>query len=266
MDVNEAVDRYLQGQTLNIEVRETLDRGSDENGREFFLLYSTLQRARNLKSVPEMLKRIVKQGTWKKWTWVGRTFEAQTLAEYLTRPIPKGLGADLNFIEKVISDDAEALAMFRQETTGEHGGDHKSNGVIKSDNITLDPKRGTSKAYTLERLKRERPDLFEKVVAKELSAACFSWRSLTLIGTAPSSSVLAESRSQIDDGKSSGLSDGISLMDQPRSERACQGPESKSMEYSQPRTYRQYAQSAAADSLAPETRGAWREQPCRMAS
>lgn len=167
MDVNEAVDRYLQGQTLNMEVRETLDRGSDENGREFFLLYSTLQRARNLKSVPEMLKRIIKAGTWKKWTWVGRTFEAQTLAEYLTRPIPKGLGANLDFIEKVISDDAEALAMFREGTTRKAHRPVNGSG----DNITTSPpKRGASKAYTLDRLKRERPNLFTEVKEGRLSA------------------------------------------------------------------------------------------------
>ena len=42
-------------------------------------------------------------------------------------------------------------------------------------------KQGTSKKYTLDRLKRERPDLFERVVAKELSANAAAkeagWRS-----------------------------------------------------------------------------------------
>jgi hypothetical protein len=65
---------------------------------------------------------------------------------------------------------AYTLELWRKATTGEHGGDRKSNGAIKSDNISLDPKRGTSKAYTLDRLKNQRPDLFEPVVAKELSA------------------------------------------------------------------------------------------------
>jgi hypothetical protein len=165
MDVNEAVDRYLQGQTLNLDVQDALNRGSDQNGREFFLLYSTLQRARNLKSVPEMLKRIIKQNTWKKWTWVGRTFEAQTLAEYLTRPIPQGLGANLDFIEKVISDDVEALAMFREGTTREPH-QHKNG---DTDNVSIKPKHGNAKAYLLDRLKRERPDLFIEVREGRLS-------------------------------------------------------------------------------------------------
>ena len=62
------------------------------------------------------------------------------------------------------------------------GGDRKSE-KIKADNISLDsdlfapavPAKkkadtGTSRAYTLTRLKNERPDLFEKVCAKELTA------------------------------------------------------------------------------------------------
>jgi hypothetical protein len=55
--------------------------------------------------------------------------------------------------------------MFRKETTGaKHL--HKTDG----DNITINgSERGTSKAYTLERLKDERPDLFARVVAGERS-------------------------------------------------------------------------------------------------
>ena len=72
--------------------------------------------------------------------------------------------------------------MLRELVVGQHGGDRKSD-EIKSNNITLDsdlfvdpepdkPKaeRGTSRAYTLTRLKNERPDLFERVKAKEISA------------------------------------------------------------------------------------------------
>ena len=51
---------------------------------------------------------------------------------------------------------------------GEEGGDKKSHAKITNNNIIGDDCRtvqGTSKAYTVSRLKRDRPDLFEKVVA-----------------------------------------------------------------------------------------------------
>jgi hypothetical protein len=47
--------------------------------------------------------------------------------------------------------------MFREATTAKHAGDRKSKATIKSDNITLDPVRGTGRAYTLDRLKRDAP-------------------------------------------------------------------------------------------------------------
>jgi hypothetical protein len=40
------------------------------------------------------------------------------LGSYLTAHPPKGIGADLSTVEKLIRDDPEALAMFRDETTG----------------------------------------------------------------------------------------------------------------------------------------------------
>jgi hypothetical protein len=49
--------------------------------------------------------------------------------------------------------------MFHQETTAQHGGNHASkNDII----ITSKPEQGTSRAYTLSRLKSERRDLFER--------------------------------------------------------------------------------------------------------
>jgi hypothetical protein len=57
--------------------------------------------------------------------------------------------------------------MWREAVTPQHGGDR----FIKSDNITLDGDgRGTSKSYTVARLKREAPALFQAVCAGELSA------------------------------------------------------------------------------------------------
>jgi hypothetical protein len=48
--------------------------------------------------------------------------------------------------------------MWRGATTAKHGGDRTS----KSANVTLEARRGNSRAYTLDRLKRERPDLFKR--------------------------------------------------------------------------------------------------------
>jgi hypothetical protein len=77
---------------------------------------------------------------------------------------PRAPSGQAPSIKSQAANDPEALALFREHTTGEkhvHRNDD-------TDNVSI--KHGNSKAYTLERLKRDRPDLFEKVVAKEMSA------------------------------------------------------------------------------------------------
>jgi hypothetical protein len=49
-------------------------------------------------------------------------------------------------------------AMFREATTAPKGTNQHTDNVS-----TLKPEHGTSRAYTLARLKRERPDLFDRV-------------------------------------------------------------------------------------------------------
>ncbi len=63
-----------------------------------------------------------------------------------------------------------------------HGGVRKSEQVdIKTYNVSLDaPLHGNSKAYTVSRLKNNRPDLFEKVVSGELDAIMKAKRGQTV--------------------------------------------------------------------------------------
>ena len=70
----------------------------------------------------------------------------------------------------VIQDDAEALALFREAMVDGPGGDKKSEDRIIHNIVMNDTVQGNSKSYTVSRLKRDRPDLFERVVAGELSA------------------------------------------------------------------------------------------------
>jgi hypothetical protein len=79
-----------------------------------------------------------------------------------------GCGWPPEKVEALIKDDPAVLAMWREAVTPQHGGD-RTDVPSKSDIITLDG-RGTSKAYTVARLKREAPALFADVCAGKLSA------------------------------------------------------------------------------------------------
>jgi hypothetical protein len=131
----------------------------------------------NLHSVPQKVRRLIETSAWRDRREHTLTWKFEKFSEFVTAsPVKGGMGLKIEFVEALLqkSGDADALTMWREATVGKHGGDRKSKDApIKNDNIILDqpkPKQGTSRAYTLDRLKRERPDLFERVKAKELSA------------------------------------------------------------------------------------------------
>jgi hypothetical protein len=64
----------------------------------------------------------------------------------------------------VIKDEPEVLAMFREAVTNPK---HKHVANTDNDNVIISQPQGTSKSYTLDRLKRERKDLFDAVCRKE---------------------------------------------------------------------------------------------------
>jgi len=106
----------------------------------------------------------------------------KSFREFIEAPPLRGLGENIEDLKGLLKDDPIAMARWRDLTVGQHGGDRKSEN-IKSNNITLDSDlftepepgkkkaaRGTSIEYLSARLRDERPDLFAKVVAKELTA------------------------------------------------------------------------------------------------
>ena len=124
----------------------------------------------SLASFPGLLKRVIQEKVWERRIHNGHLIELPNLRALITEKPIRGWGQNPDKIQAVIQDDAEALALFREAMVEGHGGDRKTIN-IKSDNVTLDPvERGNSKSYTVSRLKRDRPDLFGKVVAGELSA------------------------------------------------------------------------------------------------
>lgn len=82
---------------------------------------------------------------------------------------PYGLGVnDPQILFQICINHFAVLTKLRQAEKGQEGGDKRSENIT-CDNIT-GAKTGTSRAYTLSRLERDRPDLFEQVCAGELSA------------------------------------------------------------------------------------------------
>lgn len=124
----------------------------------------------------ETLEYITRDKTWKK--------RNQTLREMLEAPPPHGAGIKADDALRLIGfthpheannrDKHKALEDMRRvvrdelhEKIGKHGGDRTE--TRQGNNITL-KQRGTSEDYTIRRLRRDRPDLADRVIAGELSA------------------------------------------------------------------------------------------------
>lgn len=129
-----------------------------------------------LKYFPALMKKIISNKAWEKRVKQGKVIELSSLRDLITKAPIEGWGEDPAKIEALIRDDVEALAMWREGMTEEPGNPTGSNQYQEkesgiSNNITIStPDRGTSRSYTVARLKQQAPELFEKVVSGELSA------------------------------------------------------------------------------------------------
>lgn len=124
----------------------------------------------DLQSLPGLVKRVITEEMWPERVVriTHETARFKSFAEFVTTPPPAGLGTNVETLERLCRDDAEALTLLRQVTTRPNYRPAKDD-AESSDNVTTSD-RGNARAYTLDRLSRERPDLYQQVVDKELTA------------------------------------------------------------------------------------------------
>lgn len=116
----------------------------------------------NLGETANLMVTVIREEAWRsRRIRTGEVVTCSSFLELLTAPPLKGFGEDPGRVEALLKDDAEALRMFRQATTVPKGSHH--------DNIIIS-KQGTARSYTLDRLHRQAPALYQQVVAGALSA------------------------------------------------------------------------------------------------
>lgn len=121
----------------------------------------------DLAVVPDLVRRVIETDAWRERTQRGKTYRNDRFLDFITTTPPAGCGWPPEKVEALLKDDAEALALWRDATTGKRGKRAKGD---NNDNVIINAAQGNSRAYTLARLKRERPDLFARIIAKDLSA------------------------------------------------------------------------------------------------
>jgi hypothetical protein len=146
-----------------------------ERGQICVEAYDSLRTSElGLSSFPGLLKKLILNEAWKRRELVtrdgrpkGKTIELSSLRELITEKPLAGWGEDPKKIEAVIKDNPEVLAMYREAMKEKTG--PKPNCC---DNVTETESQatGNSKAYTVSRLQREAPELYQAVCDGKMSA------------------------------------------------------------------------------------------------
>jgi hypothetical protein len=135
---------------------------------------------RAIDDIPDLVEDVIDSGAWKereKGRDTDETFDS--FREFCTTAPSHGLGCEVERLSNLCRDRPEVVKKIEEHTKADHGGDrgnqYTENGKVDNINHAKDENErnrssGTSKSYTLQRLERDAPELYEKVVADEMSA------------------------------------------------------------------------------------------------
>lgn len=73
----------------------------------------------SLKTIPEMIKKIIKEGIWRIRIDTLEIIEFDTFDEFIAAPLPEGLGTTIDQIKALCSSDREVMQLIHAEL-GEH--------------------------------------------------------------------------------------------------------------------------------------------------
>jgi hypothetical protein len=127
---------------------------------------SLLRGGAALRTIPTGVKTLIERDAWRHFTTeAGHEVRHDRFEDFVTTAPLEGLGATVEQLERLCADDVEASHALRSALKRQAGRGSKS-----TNNISRNTIQGTARAYTLDRLSREAPDLYEEVKAKNLSA------------------------------------------------------------------------------------------------
>jgi hypothetical protein len=120
--------------------------------------------------IAEGFEYILDNDLWqvRKPSALNKVMEFDYFPDFCAAPSPWGLSCDWDYVLTISEVNNRILHKVTEAGKRGHGGDRKSD-KIKYDNVKLDTPDGNNKAYGLSKLKKDRPDLFEKVTDKEMS-------------------------------------------------------------------------------------------------
>ena len=118
-----------------------------------------------LGDVPDLLKRVLRTQVWREFTTQRREHVChERFADFVTTQPLAGLGSDVDLIRRIVAGDPEAEKALRDALK------ERTDPTYSGNNITRVTVTGTTRAYALQRLERDAPELHAQVLAGELTA------------------------------------------------------------------------------------------------
>jgi hypothetical protein len=129
-----------------------------------------------LAQVPALLKRCLKESCWRRRYQQIRkqVIEFASFEDFVNTAPPNGLGCTVRLIKQLCVDHLDVLDLIDKETkrpvgTNQHSAEPLDNIQALTRPPATPAPTGTSRDAALRRLRKDRPDLHAKVVAKELT-------------------------------------------------------------------------------------------------
>lgn len=120
----------------------------------------------DLENARDLLAWVIAEDAWREridmYTDVSYTF--QRFDDFVTAKAPGGLGSTIADLERLVKGTPVELALQDARNPG------RGRPPEKPSNSTNKITHGTTRAYALDRLKRDRPDLLARVLAGKMSA------------------------------------------------------------------------------------------------
>lgn len=134
-----------------------------------------------LSEMPRLIKEVIFDRTWEGWEDIEThtKYSQPDFHSFVTTPVLEGLGATVDQIKALCEKDREALDLIDQELTRKPGAPVGNQFASKEEKTNHDnvmnslsdtkASQGNSIEYTLRRLRKDHPELHEKVLANEMS-------------------------------------------------------------------------------------------------
>ncbi len=132
----------------------------------------------SLGAIPDDIKLIVEKDMWREWVdpVTGEVHIYASFQEFVRAPFTEGLNAELHTLKNLCRDDVSALAAIDKATKKGRGNPTGNNQYTVDgnvDNVHVSPiderPSGNTRQRAMRRLRKDRPDLHERVLADEIS-------------------------------------------------------------------------------------------------